>query len=167
MVVQHFTNRQQLEKGRISVSKSNKWALLIGSIAVLGNTLAGITNTNSFPFSCYPTFQNILHDSYPTLDLEQMQESGDWLVLDKKLLRVKYRAERIRFWEVEIISLYEKEQQELMQQKLVVLLNLWKSEGIIRKGAKLRVVLNEFYGDDFDRIDQPTPVVIYEDIFLD
>lgn len=93
-------NREQ----RAESSRQNKiWntpVMWVGIVLILLNSLAGIFKINSWPISCFPTFESIV--SNKTSSLRLTVSNGEHI--DKKLLSDKFGESTVRQWEYQLLG---------------------------------------------------------------
>jgi hypothetical protein len=79
-----------------SLSQS-KWLLSVGFILIGANVVAGIFKINSWPFSCFPTFENMVGNETQVLECRLNGEGPN--LLAKTEIQNKYQPQNCRQWE--------------------------------------------------------------------
>lgn len=78
---------------------------IISLMLIIGFSIFGILRIDSWPFSCYPRFDNIASPYTQSVDAKICSVNNECRWLSKNKVREKFRPERIAYWENEITKM--------------------------------------------------------------
>ena len=114
--------------------------LIVGGILLVVNLGFGFADTISWPFTCYPTFAYLVPDNTHTVAFEKINQEGEIIPLDKKVLEDKYSVERYRYYEWQLFDAISRGDAEVRDNWLQKLNLLWVQEDtVLTSGDRLRI----------------------------
>ncbi len=110
-----FKRLQLTSSSAILVTSSYSRSLvLVGLILVFLNTTAGFFKINSWPISCFPTFENIVGNTAAVLEYKINQKEN----IDKSRLRKTYGESTLRQWENDLIASHNNQAAHALQERI-------------------------------------------------
>ncbi|MBE15869.1 MAG: HTTM domain-containing protein [Dokdonia sp.] len=139
--------------------KAQKITWLVGILLLGCNTVFGLAHVHSWPFTMYPTFENIQTAATKTLVYRGRKENGEYLDLSKRVLIQHYSSARLWALEEDIIASIGESEGAYNKEILAHLMTLLSQEYPSLETIRISISITS--------IDQTSLKEIHESLFVD
>ena len=137
------TRKLDLKGIDIFRKRKTRYVAVVGSLLILVNILCGAFQVVSWPFTCYPTFHNLINNKTQSLKFVLKTQDGKSKMLDKTVLHKKYSLERYQYWEDQLFFAFQKDDEAEKQRIFEKITNFWYLEGQ-KRGDSLIIYKEDF-----------------------